>query len=162
MSATPPTTGTEPHWLTDLEQQAWRGFLAMQVAIDARIRRSLAANSGLSDADYAVLVNLSESPEDRLRVFELVRRLQWEKSRLSHQLRRMERRGLVERTECPTDGRGAFVGLTVEGRRVITEAAPLHVAEVRRSFADVLDENRLRSLVDISETVLAALEEDPP
>ena len=86
MSPTSPPTAAEPRWLNDLEQQAWRGFLAMQVALDARIRRSLATNSGLSDADYAVMVNLSEAPEDRLRVFELVRRLQWEKSRLSHQI----------------------------------------------------------------------------
>jgi DNA-binding MarR family transcriptional regulator len=148
---------TEVNWLSEREQRAWRGFIDMQTQLGAHLRRSLARDSGLSDADYEVLVHLSEAPGDRLRVFELVRALQWEKSRLSHQLRRMEGRGLLQRTECETDGRGAFVALTPEGRAAITAAAPLHVAEVRRHFVDVLSEAQLDSLAEIAGTILARL-----
>ena len=79
------------------------------VLIDAQLNRQLLRETDLSQADYAVLVNLSEAPEGRLRGFALAQGMQWEKSRLSHHLTRMERRGLIERQGCPTDGRGAFV-----------------------------------------------------
>jgi len=146
-------------WLDEREQRAWRGLIRMQAQLDAHLRRSLVRDSGLSDADYDVLVHLSEAPEDRLRIFELVRALQWEKSRLSHQLRRMEQRGLLERSECPTDGRGAFVSLTPEGRAAIEAAAPRHVAEVRRHFVDVLTPEQLDVLGDIAEAVLESLQQ---
>ena len=126
----------------------------MHAQLSAHVRRSLGQCVGMSDADYAVLVHLSESPEGKLRVFELVRALQWEKSRLSHQLRRMEQRELLERTECPTDGRGAFVALTPTGRDAIEAAAPLHVEEVRRHFIDRLSPEQLESLLEISRAVL--------
>lgn len=144
-------------WLDDREQRAWRGLLTMRSELDAHLRRSLARSSGLSDADYSVLVSLSEAPGDRMRVFELVRELQWEKSRLSHQLRRMEQRGLVERTDCDTDGRGAFVALSPAGRAAITDAAPQHVAEVRRHFADVLSDDQLDELTRITDAVTASI-----
>ena len=146
-------------WLDEREQRAWRGLIRMQAQLGAHLRRSLVRDSGLSDADYDVLVHLSEAPEDRLRIFELVRALQWEKSRLSHQLRRMEQRGLLERSECPTDGRGAFVSLTPEGRAAIEAAAPRHVADVRRHFVDVLTPEQLDVLGDIAEAVLESLQQ---
>jgi DNA-binding MarR family transcriptional regulator len=145
-------------WLDAREQRAWRALLAVQTELFAHLRRTLARDTGLSDADYAVLVHLSEAPEERLRIFELVAALQWEKSRLSHQLRRMEQRGLVERTGCETDGRGAFASLTDEGRGAIAAAAPLHVAEVRRHFADPLRADQLDALVEIGSAVLSSLE----
>lgn len=152
---------SETRWLDDREQRAWRGLLAMHARLDAHLRRSLARESGLSDADYGVLVNLSEAPDERMRIFELVQALQWEKSRLSHQLRRMEQRGLVERSGCETDGRGAFVALTPEGRAAIAGAAPLHVAQVRRHFADVLTPEQLDALDSITDAVLGSLASDP-
>jgi len=148
----------EVRWLDEREQRAWRGLMNLQAQLGAHLRRSLVRDSGLSDADYEVLVHLSEAPDDRLRIFELVRALQWEKSRLSHQLRRMEQRGLLERSECPTDGRGAFVSLTPEGRASIVAAAPRHVAEVRRHFVDVLTPDQLDAMAEISDAVLTSLE----
>jgi len=147
-------------WLDEREQAAWRGFLRMSFDVDARIRRQLQRDAGLSDADYAVLVALSESDDGRLRITELARFLAWEKSRMSHQLRRMEGRGLVARQECETDARGAFAVITPEGRKAIEAVAPLHVAEVRRSFIDLLSRKQLDALVDIAETVLAGHESE--
>jgi len=146
--------GAPIRWLSPDEMRAWRSFLSMHAQLSAHVRRSLGQGVGMSDADYAVLVHLSEAPEGKMRVFELVRALQWEKSRLSHQLRRMEQRELLERTECPTDGRGAFVALTATGREAIEAAAPLHVAEVRKHFIDRLTPEQLGSLLEISRAVL--------
>lgn len=158
-----PTTSTAaggPAWLDEREQRAWRGLLAMSAALDSRLGRALQQRSGLSHADYAVLVALSESPEGRLRAYEVVSALEWEKSRLSHQLRRMEDRGLLERQDCETDRRGAFVVLTPAGRAAIEAAAPSHVSDVRRWFVEALTPAQLDALAEISEAVLARLADD--
>lgn len=144
-------------WLDEREQRAWRGFLAVHAQLGGRLRRSLQQDSGLSDADYAVLVNLSEAPEGRLRIFELVTSLNWEKSRLSHQLRRMEDRGLLEREGCPTDRRGAFVVVTEAGLGAVRSAAPQHAADVRRWFVDALTPDQLDVLAEITDSVLVHL-----
>jgi DNA-binding MarR family transcriptional regulator len=149
---------TEPRWLDELEARAWRGYTRMRVELEAALSRELSRHSGLSHADYAVLVELSEDEEGRLRAFQLGRALRWEKSRLSHHLKRMEARGLVRREECAEDSRGSEVVLTAEGRKVIEQAAPAHVEAVRRLMIDHLTPEQLEVLADIAEVVLAGLE----
>jgi DNA-binding MarR family transcriptional regulator len=146
-------------WLTDDERRAWRNFSLMQLQLFALLGRELAAD-GLSFSDYLVLANLSDRDEGRARPVELGRELGWEKSRVSHHLSRMERRGLVERVPCPTDQRGWFVSMTDDGRAAITAAAPDHVEIVRRHFVDLLSPEQLRALDEIATTVLDHLSED--
>lgn len=147
----------KPAWLEGREQEAWRGFLTMHAQLSGHLRRSLQQRSGLSDADYQVLVALSEAPQGRLRGFQLGRALQWEKSRLSHHLRRMADRGLVEKADCETDGRGAYVVITQAGRCAIEAAAPGHVDDVRRVFFDALTPAQVEALAQISGAVLTRL-----
>jgi len=144
----------EPRWLDDQEQRAWRGYLAMQARLQAQLNRQLQADSGMSLADFDVLVALTDRPEVQMRVLELAEALQWEKSRLSHHLARMERRGLIERRDCPEDARGAFVLLTDAGRAAIERAAPAHVDTVRTLVFDGLDPAQVETLADIAEGVL--------
>ncbi|WP_409330587.1 MarR family winged helix-turn-helix transcriptional regulator [Trujillonella humicola] len=144
-------------WLDEHEQRAWRGLLRMTSRLDARLNRELQRTSGLSLADYDVLVLLSETEGGRMRVFEVVEALQWEQSRLSHHLARMQRRGLVAREECSTDRRGAFVVLGEAGRDAIERAAPAHVEVVRRLVFDGLTEQQVAALDVIATTVLARL-----
>lgn len=153
---------TSQRWLNDDEQRAWRLFLAMQAGLSARMSRDLQRTSGLSLADYDVLVNLGDTDDKRLRAFELGQILQWEQSRLSHHLARMERRGLVERESCPDDRRGSFVVLTDEGRVRLAGAAPAHVDTVRSVFFDRLDRADVEHLARLSERVLAALQDAVP
>src|SRR3981081_2596413 len=96
-------------WLSDDEQRAWRTYLRMSSLLPAALTRELQQDSGLPLPEYGVLVQLSETPQHRLRPFQICEALNWEQSRLSHQLTRMERRGLVSRRECEADGRGAFL-----------------------------------------------------
>ena len=147
----------ETRWLSEHEQRAWRGFLEMHVQLDGHLGRHLQATSDLSLPDFGVLVGLTDVPEGRLRVLELGRALQWEKSRLSHHLTRMEKRGLVARRECLTDGRGAFIEITPAGRAAIEAAAPAHVAEVRRLVFDALTPEQVTVLGEITARVLARL-----
>jgi DNA-binding MarR family transcriptional regulator len=103
-------------------------------ALEAR----MITNSGLSGADYALLHPLSEAEDGVLRTRDLGRSVGWERSRLSHQVSRMEKRGLVCREECTSDARGSMVRLTPLGRKAIEAAAPDHVAAVRTYFFDHL------------------------
>src|SRR3954454_12565230 len=139
----------EGRWLDEREERAWRGLMAMQDEMTEFIDRQLRTRFGVSHADYQVLAHLSETPAGRLRPFELGRLLRWEKSRLSQHLGRMERRGLVTRERCPTDQRGAVVGITPHGRELITAAAPHHVNNVRDVFIDQLTKGELKSLISI-------------
>lgn len=116
------------------EQRAWRSYVHAHARLLAELNRRLLAGVELSIADYEVLVHLSEARDASLRIYELAEVLQWERSRLSHHVSRMERRGLVTREGCETDARGAFVVLSADGRHALEEAAPLHAADVRELF----------------------------
>ncbi|NIH84749.1 MarR family winged helix-turn-helix transcriptional regulator [Amycolatopsis granulosa] len=144
-------------WLDESEQQAWRAYVTMQGHLNAALGRRMQADSKLSLPDFEVLVQLTETREGRVRVFELARALDWEKSRLSHHLRRMQKRGLVAREECPDDARGAFIAVTREGREAIEQAAPHHVDTVRELVFDALTPDQVDALRAISERILAAV-----
>jgi DNA-binding MarR family transcriptional regulator len=144
-------------WLTEEEQRAWRGLLRMTSQLNARMNRQLLQDYGVSLADYDVLVVLSEAPEGRLRVFEVADALAWEQSRVSHQLARMQRRGLVAREGCASDARGAFAVLVEAGRAAIERAAPAHVETVRQLVFDGLTHDQLTALTEITNGVLDRL-----
>ncbi|WP_269469730.1 MarR family winged helix-turn-helix transcriptional regulator [Streptomyces humicola] len=132
----------------------------MNSQLTARLHRQLQADSGLSLADFDVLVQLTGRPDGRVRVLELARALQWEKSRLSHHIARMQRRGLVAREDCPDDARGAYTVLTPLGRQAIEQAAPRHVETVRALFFDQLTAEHVDALQAIAHRVLSRLEDN--
>ncbi|MER7330320.1 MULTISPECIES: MarR family transcriptional regulator [unclassified Micromonospora] len=144
----------QPRWLDDQEQRAWRGYRRMRRLLDLELARELARDAGLSEPDYDVLSDLSETPDQRLRLSELADRMLWSRSRLSHHLTRMQQRGLVTREECATDGRGAVIALTPEGRRAIEAAAPGHVAAVRRHLIDLLTPDEIAALDALTHRVV--------
>ncbi|GAA3078666.1 MarR family winged helix-turn-helix transcriptional regulator [Streptomyces glomeratus] len=150
-----------PQWLSQQEYAAWREFIRMEEKLVGRLSRLMQAESSLSGADYAVLVELTDAPEGRLRFMDLVKAVEWEKSRMSHQVRRMTKRGLVAREECVDDGRGAFVVITPTGREAIAEAAPRHVEAVRRLFVEALTPEELDSVAHVSRRILEHLEKVP-
>ena len=130
-------------WLTPDQQRTWRTYLRMSTLLPAYLARQLQRESGLSLPEYEVLVQLSEAPGNRMRPFQLCEALNWEQSRLSHQLSRMEKRGLVAREECAADGRGAEVILRTDGADSIRSAAPGHVEAVREvMFSRLTDDER--------------------
>ena len=137
--------------------RAWVGQLRMGRLLEAAIERDLIRDSGLSHADYYVLVRLTETPEGRMRMTDLAGGILWSKSRLSHQIRRMEARGLVRREECSSDGRGTFACLTAGGLRAIQEAAPLHVESIRRNLLDHLSRDEIAALGVLADRVIDRL-----
>jgi DNA-binding MarR family transcriptional regulator len=134
--------------MTSSELAVWRSL----VDTTAELRRILGAElqgSALSPADYQVLLALSEADVRRLRSSELATAIDWERSRLSHHLGRMERRGLIRRDDCATDSRGAEVSLTGEGARVFRRATAPHMRAIKKHFADALTPEQFLALNDI-------------
>ncbi|UED86280.1 MarR family winged helix-turn-helix transcriptional regulator [Streptomyces profundus] len=150
-----------PRWLTSEQQAAWDSFIRMQEKLIGRLSRRVQADSGMSAADYIVLAKLTETGGGRMRFMDLAKLVEWEKSRMSHQVGRMAKRGLVAKEECPDDGRGAFIVATAAGYQAIEDAAPTHVEHVRRLFIDALDAEELAALARISNRVLAHMERQP-
>jgi len=132
-----PGTDGQPHWLTDEEQQAWRATVQLSQLLLRQLDRDLTAH-GLNGRDYEILVDLSEAPEHRLRMTDLADATSQSRSRLSHQITRMEKRGLVRRDDCEGDKRGTFAVLTKAGFEAIERVAPYHVEQVRRHYIDRL------------------------
>jgi DNA-binding MarR family transcriptional regulator len=141
-------------WLTDEQQRVWRALLQLTTRLPARLNRQLQEDVGLSLADVDVLVGLSDVPDGRARVTGLARALGWERSRLSHQVARMARAGLVRREACEDDRRGSYVAITGSGRRALASAAPEHVALARRLVVDALTAGDLERLGALVGTVL--------
>ena len=145
-------------WLSEAQQQVWRRWLLMNSQLTSALSRDLLSESELSLQDFGVLVQLTDVPDGRVRIAELASALNWERSRLSHHITRMEGRGLVRREECPKDGRGAFAAITTTGRAAIEGAAPSHACMVRRLVFDNLTDEELQTLDAITDKVLARLE----
>ena len=133
-------------WLDEQEDRIWRSFLEATVRINTGLSDALKERTGLTIDDYEVLVRLSESDAQRMRMTELSRQLLHSQSRLTQRIDRLAKRGLVTREKCPDDGRGTFAVLTSEGLKVITEAAPDHVRDVRAALIDLI-EPKERALV---------------
>jgi DNA-binding MarR family transcriptional regulator len=120
-------------WLTDEEQRAWRIHLDVSRLLMYQLERDLQP-FGLTNNDYEILVNLSEAEDHRMRMSDLAKSTLQSKSRLSHQITRMESAGLVRRENCESDRRGLYAVLTESGWETMRKIAPHHVASVRAHF----------------------------
>ena len=129
---------TPVRWLSAAEQQMWRDYLDVSRRLTERLNRQLLDDSGLSLAEYEILVQLSEHPQRQLRMSELADLAVHSRSRLTHTVRRLEERGLVARRDCLDDRRGILCVLQDEGFRVLEVAAPGHVEAVRTIMFDPL------------------------
>ena len=145
-------------WLNAREDRAWRAFMHAHHQLVMHLHRGL-QESGLSGADYEVLAVLSADDEGRMPARDLCNALGWEKSRVSHQMRRMEADGLIGREANPDDARSTMVRLLAAGRAAIEKAAPRHVQDVRRNFIDLLTPAELETLTTLNERVLHHLGE---
>jgi DNA-binding MarR family transcriptional regulator len=143
-------------WLTEEEQRAWRAYIRLAQLLMRQLDRDLHP-FGLSMHDYEILVELSEAPHSRMRMTELADRTAQSRSRLSHQINRMETRDLVSREGCEGDKRGTFAVLTDRGAATIGKVAPCHVASVREHFINQLDPAELAALTDAYEPLLEKL-----
>jgi DNA-binding MarR family transcriptional regulator len=146
-------------WLTKREARIWQSYRDVRRELQGAFHLQLSRQEGMSAADYAVMVPLSEAPNGQLRTKDLGSALGWDRSRTSHQVTRMVKRGLVAREFCEDDARGSIVGLTPAGRAAIERAAPNHVALVRQLFFDPLSDDEVDALGVVLDRMLAAIRE---
>lgn len=147
----------EPRWLDAVEWRAWRNYIAGQALLAGRLSRDLQEQHGLALPDYEILVRLSEQPDHRMRMSMLADEVVASKSRLSHQVARLEDNHLVRREICTSDGRGVFAVLTDHGFEVLRHAAPDHLESVRAHFVDLLDDDERRVVGEVFERIVGKL-----
>lgn len=149
---------SEPPWLNEPEQLVWQDVVRLTRRIYSALAKDMLESSGLSGADFEILVALTDHAGARRRAKDLALDLEWGKSRLSHQIKRMEARGVVVREECATDKRGTYVAVTDLGQQLLAQAAPQHVALVRTLVIDALSPDDLATLGELTAKLLARSE----
>jgi DNA-binding MarR family transcriptional regulator len=143
--------------MTVAELAVWRSLVDTTAELRSILGAQLLRESGLSPADYQVLLALREADAGRMRSSELAASIDWERSRLSHHLGRMERRGLIRRDECATDSRGAEVSLTEAGADTFRRATTPHMRAIKKHFADALTPAQFDALDDVLQALQAHL-----
>jgi DNA-binding MarR family transcriptional regulator len=146
-------------WLSTAEQRYWRSWIAANLLLRDRLGRDLQERTGLSLPDYEIMVRLSESPEHRMRMSELAEVTLSSRSRLSHQIDRMQKAGYIDRQECAQDRRGYFAVLTDTGHDALVAAAPTHVESVRHRIVDVLTPEEFAEFGRLNQKLVDAIEQ---
>ena len=149
---------SDPSGLDPADWAMWRSFSGMRRSLDRALEQRLQRDAGISTADFDILRSLAEAEGHRLRAGALAESIDWEKSRISHQVRRMAERGLVERAECPTDARGTWVVLADRGADAFAAASCGYVEVLQRAFFDGLEPHQKQTLQAVSQRVGAALD----
>lgn len=152
---------SEPRWLDDREQHAWRRLAAVLMKLPVQLDRQLQRDSGMTEFEYWIIAMLSEAPDRTLRLSELAKQANASLSRLSHVVTRLERRGWVRREPCPEDARVTLGVLTDEGWNQVVAAAPGHVEAVRRFVFDALDRDDVEHLGRICDAILERIDARP-
>jgi len=142
---------------TSEEFAVWRAYIQTVEILRARVQAKLQADSGLSEGDYKVLLALSESEEKSFRSSELAVHIEWERSRLSGHLGRMEKRGLIRREPCAEDARGWRVVLTDEGTRAFRASLSPHAKAIKAYFIDAFTDAQLAEIDDTTTALRAHL-----
>ncbi|WP_232676248.1 MarR family winged helix-turn-helix transcriptional regulator [Nocardioides sp. R-C-SC26] len=146
------TGSTPPRWLDEEQQRSWRAFLLGSTLLFDRLDDDLQRAHGVSLVEYEILVRLSER-DGRMRMAQLADALAHSRSRVTHTVKRMERAGLVERTNSPEDGRGVVAVMTEEGRSLHASIAPTHVHGVRDHFVDLASAEDLAAVGRVFDAV---------
>ncbi|MGX7823575.1 MarR family winged helix-turn-helix transcriptional regulator [Actinokineospora sp. 24-640] len=152
------SVSAEPRWLGPTEARAWRAYVIGSELLRQQLNRELQDRHGIALADYEVLVRLSERPDGRMRMSHLAGQVASSKSRLSHQIARMEKSGLVKRDNCPDDARGVIAEITPRGLETLRTAAPTHVEGVREHLVDLMTPAEQDVIAALFERVIAHLD----
>jgi DNA-binding MarR family transcriptional regulator len=148
--------------MSELDSKAWRAFHKIGTSLLPHLGRQLTNHSGISGAEYVVLVALSELTTPSVNLNRLARGLGWEISRMSHQISRMEEIGFVKKSRNADDSRCFDVSITAKGRKIAEAAIPLQSKEINHCFSEVLTQAQMRSLIEISEAISNHMKEHHP
>jgi DNA-binding MarR family transcriptional regulator len=150
--------GDEVDWLDEQQLRSWMRFAALLVVLPGELDSDMQRRAGITQFEYTVLAGLSEAPGRTLRISTLARFAQGSLSRMSHLIKRLEKRGWVRRELDPADGRYTNAVLTDDGWAKVVATAPGHVGTIRRLIVDTLTAAQLRQLGDISDRILRGMD----
>jgi DNA-binding MarR family transcriptional regulator len=148
--------------MKDLDSKSWRAFHRIGTSLLPHLGRQITNHSGISGAEYVVLVALSELTVPSVNLNRLAQGLAWEISRMSHQISRMDEAGLVKKTRNLEDSRCFDVSITAKGRKIAEAAIPLQSIEINHCFSEVLTQAQLKSLIEISEAITSHMKKHHP
>jgi DNA-binding MarR family transcriptional regulator len=143
--------------VSDQEWSLWRDYFRGGRELVAALDRRLQSDAGISHPEYLLMLSLWDAPDHQLRTGELADELSWEKSRVSHQVTRMEARGLVVRRECETDARGVWIALTPDGSRLLLRATRDHTDAIREWFFELISDDEKLVLGNVVRRMRGAL-----
>ncbi|MDN5805980.1 MAG: MarR family transcriptional regulator [Brevibacterium sp.] len=150
---------SEPRWLNGPDQKAWRSYLTGSQLLTVQLDKELRARHGIGMAEYEILVRLSEHENRTMRMALLATDTTMSRSRLTHSVARMEKKGLLERFSIPEDGRGVNCQMTEAGWELLAATAPTHVGGVRDHLVDLLEPEEMESLGRVFGKVTAHMRE---
>ena len=148
------TTSTSTQLLNARELRAWRGLLKAHTTLVKALDAEMVAAHGLGVTSYEVLTYLAESHDGKMRMHDLASSVLLSRSGLTRLVDRLEREGLICRTACDSDARGAYAVITAPGRAKLDAAQGTHLAGVRRHFLAILDDDELDVLADVWDRLL--------
>jgi DNA-binding MarR family transcriptional regulator len=148
--------------MRELDSKAWRAFHKIGTSLLPHLGRQITNHSGISGAEYVVLVSLSELTIPSVNLKRLAQGLGWEISRMSHQISRMEATGLVKKSRNLDDSRSFNVSITAKGRKIAASAIPLQSKEINHCFSNVLTQAQMKTLIEISEAISNHMKEHHP
>jgi len=148
--------------MKELDSKAWRAFHKIGTSLLPHLGRQISNHSGISAAEYIVLVALSELTVPNVNLNRLAQSLGWEISRMSHQISRMEEGGLVKKTRSSTDSRCFDVSITAKGRKIADSAISLQSKEINHCFSEVLTQDQMQALIEISEVISKHMKDNHP
>jgi DNA-binding MarR family transcriptional regulator len=148
--------------MKELDFKAWRSFRKIGTRLLPHLGRQITNHSGISAAEYVVLVSLYEMGTQTCSVNRLAEGLGWEISRMSHQITRMAENSLVKKAQCPSDARSFEISITTKGHKIIDSAIPLQSQEINHCFSDVLTNTQLETLIEISEAISMHMKDHHP
>ena len=148
--------------MKELDSKAWRAFHKIGTSLLPHLGRQITSHSGISEAEYVVLVALSELLVPSVNLNRLASGLGWEISRMSHQITRMEESGLVKKSKNPDDSRCFDVSISAKGRKLAESAMPLQSKEINHCFSNILTQQQMETLIEISDVVAKHMKENHP
>ena len=148
--------------MLELDSKAWRAFHRIGTSLLPHLSRQITKHSGITGAEYVVLLSLYEATNPRVSVNKLAQGLGWQISRLSHQVSRMENAGVLKKTKSPEDSRCYEVSLTAKGRNIVESAIPLQSKEINHCFSEVLTKAQMKSLIEIADAISTHMNKHHP
>lgn len=117
----------------------WRAFLVAHARVSRRLDEELRAEHDVTFAEYDALLTIVRAPGRRIRMGQLADEVLLSKSGVTRLIDRLVGDGLVERSACVADARGAEAVLTDLGLARLRAASKTHLRGISEHFLGIVE-----------------------